>query len=148
MDPALVHHYFGTKEQVFLAAMEFPVDPSALVEQLVGDRDRIGERLARFAFALWEAPETRDRLLAMLRSAASNEEAAALLRGFAGRALVSRVAAMLDGPFPELRVEMAVSHIIGLAMARYVIRLEPIASAEPEALVGMLAPILQQHLVG
>jgi AcrR family transcriptional regulator len=148
VDSALVHHYFGSKEKVFLAAMEFPVDPSAIADQVLGDRGGIGERLARFAFSLWEVPETRDRLVAMLRSAASNEEVAAMMRGFAVPALVRRVAAQLDRPDAEMRVEMAVSQIVGLAMVRYVIRLEPIASAEPETLIALVAPALQQHLMG
>jgi AcrR family transcriptional regulator len=149
VDSALVHHYFGAKDKVFLAAMELPLDPGVIVDQVVdGDRDGVGERLARFAFSLWENPEVRERLLAMLRSAASNEEAAALLRGFVGKALVSRVAAHLDGADRETRVELAISQIVGLAMTRYVICIEPIASADPETLITLLAPALQRYLTG
>jgi AcrR family transcriptional regulator len=148
VDSALVHHYFGSKDRVFLAAMEFPIDPSAILDQVsAGDPAHVGERLARLAVTLWEVPEIRDRMVAMLRAVASNDEMAALLREFARTMLVGRIAALLPGPEAELRVELAVSQIIGLAMTRYVIRIEPVASAEPEALIGFLAPVLQRHLV-
>ncbi|WP_370127383.1 TetR family transcriptional regulator [Streptacidiphilus sp. EB103A] len=149
VDPALLHHYFGTKDRLFLAVLDFPVDPGAVVEQIVaGERAQVGERIARFVLTLWEDPAVRDRLLALLRSAAGSEEVAAMLRGFLVRELVGRIAAELDVPDPELRVELAVSQIVGLAMARYVIAAEPIASVPAEALVPMLAPTIQRYLVG
>jgi AcrR family transcriptional regulator len=52
VDPALVHHYFGSKEKVFLAAMEFPVDPAAVIERVLGDPESAGEALARFVVGL------------------------------------------------------------------------------------------------
>ncbi|TDT97600.1 TetR family transcriptional regulator [Streptomyces sp. 846.5] len=149
VDPALLHHYFGTKDRLFLAVLDFPVDPRAVVEQIVaGERAQVGERIARFVLTLWEDPAVRERLLALLRGVAGSEEVAAMLRGFLVRELVGRLAAELDVPDPELRVELAVSQIIGLAMARYVIAAEPIASVPAEALVSMLAPTIQRYLVG
>jgi AcrR family transcriptional regulator len=149
VDAALLHHYFGTKDRLFLAVLDFPVDPRTVVEQIVaGDRAQLGERIARFVLTLWEDPAVRDRLLALLRGAAGSEEVAAMLRGFLVRELVGRIAAELDVPDPELRVELAVSQIVGLAMARYVIAAEPIASVPAEALVPMLAPTIQRYLVG
>jgi hypothetical protein len=91
-------------------------------------------------------PEVRERLLAVLRSVASSPEMAALFREFAMSALVRRVAAGLPGPDAELRVEMAMAQIVGLAMARYVIGFEPVASVDSEALVGFLGPVLQGYL--
>lgn len=146
VDSALVHHYFGSKDRVFIAAMEFPIDPSAILEQIAGDPAHVGERLARLAVTLWEAPAIRERMVAMLRAVASNDEMAALLREFARTKLIARIAALLPGPDAELRVELAVSQIVGVAMTRYVIRVEPIASVEADALVGLLGPVLQMHL--
>lgn len=148
VDSALVHHYFGAKEQVFLAALDFPIDPATVLDVAAGDPSAIGERLARFVVTLWEAPEARERLLAVVRSVASNEEMAALVRGFARPRLVVPLAARIGGSDAEARVEMALAQIIGLAMARYVIRVEPMASLGGEELVALLGPALQRLLGG
>lgn len=146
VDSALVHHYFGSKDRVFMAAVQFPVDPELLLGQLTGDPADVGERVARLVVGLWEAPPVRDRMVALLRSVASNEELAALLRVFAQQMLVSRVSQVLPGRDAELRVELALSQVIGTAMARYVVGIEPLASVPPEELVRYLAPALQEHL--
>jgi AcrR family transcriptional regulator len=147
VDAALVHHYFGSKDRVFLAALEFPVDPAVVLEQVAGDPAGIGERLARIVVGLWDVPQARERLLAVLRTVASNEEMAVLLRGFARPRLIVPLAARIGGRDAEARVEMALAQIIGLAMARYVIAVEPMASLGAEELVALLAPALQR-LVG
>jgi AcrR family transcriptional regulator len=149
VDAALLHHYFGSKEQLFLAALDFPIDPAAVVELITaGDREQMGERLVRFLISIWGQPEILDRLLAVLRTAVGSEEIAALLRGFMVRELVARLAAESDLESPELRAELVLSQILGLAVARYVIRAEPIASATADELVPLLAPTFQAYLVG
>ncbi|MFC1421179.1 TetR/AcrR family transcriptional regulator [Streptacidiphilus cavernicola] len=149
VDPALLHHYFGSKDRLFLAVLDFPLDPRTVVEQIVaGDRARVGERIARFVLTLWEDRGVRERLLAVLRGAAGDEEVAAMLRGFVVGELVARIAAGLELPRPELRVELVLSQVIGLAMARYVVAVEPLASATVEELVPLLAPTLQGYLTG
>ncbi|GAA1224168.1 hypothetical protein GCM10009665_13030 [Kitasatospora nipponensis] len=147
VDAALLHHYFGTKDRLFLAALEFPVDPQVVVEQVIaGDRSAVGERVARFVLAIWEQPAVLTRLLAVIRAAATTEEVAQLMREFAVDQLVRRIAAELDVEQADLRVELMVSQIVGLAMARYVLRIEPLASAGPEDLVPLLAPTFQRYL--
>ncbi|MFF4341567.1 TetR family transcriptional regulator [Kitasatospora sp. NPDC001540] len=149
VDAALLHHYFGTKDRLFMAALEFPLDPRAVAENVfAGDPATVGERVAGFVVGLWEQPEVRERLLALVRTAATDEEVAALMRGFMVTELVGRVASQLEVAEPELRVEMAMSQIIGLAMARYVIAVEPLASAPPEAIVPLLGRALQGCLTG
>lgn len=148
VDSALVHHYFGSKDRVFLAVLEFPVDPAVVLEQVAGDPAGIGERLARLVVGLWDVPQARERLLAVVRTVASNEEMAVLLRGFARPRLIVPLAARIGGPDAEARVEMAMAQIIGLAMARYVIGVEPVASLGSEELIALLAPALQRLLVG
>lgn len=147
VNAALLHHYFGSKDQLFLAALDFPVDPQVVAPLiLAGDRAEVGERLARFVVSLWAQPEVRDRLLAVLRTVTSSEEVAALVRGFVVRELVGRVAEGLRLPDAELRVEFALAQILGLALARYVVRVEPVASAGADELVALLAPTLQLYL--
>ncbi|RAG86405.1 TetR family transcriptional regulator [Streptacidiphilus pinicola] len=149
VDAALLHHYFGSKEQLFLAALDFPIDPAAVVELIMdGEREQMGERLVRFMLTLWSQPEILDRLLAVLRTAVGSEQIAALLRDFMVRELVVRLAAELDLENPELRAELVLSQILGLAVARYVLRAEPIASATADDLVPLLAPTFQRYLVG
>ncbi|WP_035801031.1 TetR/AcrR family transcriptional regulator [Kitasatospora mediocidica] len=149
VDAALLHHYFGTKDRLFLAALEFPVDPQMVVEQVIaGDRATVGERVAGFVLGLWEQPEVLTRMLALVRVAATTEQVAQLMRGFVQEELVRRVAVELDVERPELRTELMISQIVGLAMARYVIGVEPLASATREELLPLLAPTFQRYLTG
>ncbi|AXK36664.1 TetR/AcrR family transcriptional regulator [Streptomyces armeniacus] len=150
VDPALVHHYFGSKEQVFEAAMETAFAPVlSAPEQLVADGiDTAGEQLTRFVFGLWENPATREPVLAIVRSAVNNETAARIFRQMITRHVLARVARELRLPDPDVRVQLAVAQLVGTAMLRYVIKVEPIASADPETLIGHLAPVVQHHLTG
>jgi hypothetical protein len=100
----------------------------------------------RFALALLENPAARERALAVLRAAATNEQMARLIRGFMVREVVAPIAAALD--VPELRAELAMTQIVGLIMGRYVIAVEPLASAPVDELVPLLAPTLQRYLAG
>ncbi len=149
VDPALVHHYFGSKDGLFVAAMELPVDLGTVLPQLLdGGLDGVGERLLRFYLGALELPATRTPMLAVLRSAVRNERAAALLRGFVGREVIGRLAARIDRPEPALRATLVGSQLIGLALARYVIGIEPMASADTETIVRAVSPTLQRYLTG
>ncbi|KQX45676.1 MULTISPECIES: TetR family transcriptional regulator [unclassified Streptomyces] len=147
VDPALVHHYFGTKDEVFAASIEVSFEPATVVPAIVGGpREAIGERLARFFIGVWENPASRAPLLAVVRSALTHEAAAKVLRAFVLRRLLERIAAELDVPDPKFRAELAASHMIGIAIMRYVIQVEPLASADPEDIVTQVAPTLQRYL--
>ncbi|MDQ0795726.1 TetR family transcriptional regulator [Streptomyces sp. B1I3] len=147
VDAALVHHYFGTKDEVFAAAIEVSFEPALVIPEILGGPpDGMGERLARFFIGVWENPVSRAPLLAILRSALTHEAAAAVLRGFVLRRLLERIAAELHVPDPTFRAEVAASHMIGIAVLRYVIQAEPLASADPEKIIDMVAPTLQRYL--
>jgi AcrR family transcriptional regulator len=148
VDPALVHHYFGTKEQVFVAAMELPFDPAErLPEVLAGDPARLGERLVRLFVSIWDEPDFRAPMLGLLRSAMTGDQGATMLREFVGGALLGRVAAAVGNVDP-LRVQAAAAQMVGVVLLRHVVRLEPIASASQEDLVALVAPVVQRHLLG
>ncbi|WBB67316.1 TetR family transcriptional regulator [Micromonospora sp. WMMD812] len=150
VDPALVHHYFGSKDQLFLAAMRAPVDPRELLPTvLAGDRDGLGERLVRMFLGVWDSP-AGSAGVALLRSAVSNEWTARLLREFLTTQVLRRVLDHLDVDPAELplRGSLVASQLIGLAMMRHVIRLEPVASAAPETLVATVGPTVQRYLTG
>jgi AcrR family transcriptional regulator len=150
VDSALVHHYFGTKEQVFTAAVEGAFAPAVGLPDLLlsKDREEWGRQLVGYFFQIWEDAVTRDPLLAILRSAVNNETAATIFRGLVGRNMVQRVAGGLDGPDAALRVELAMAQLIGMALLRYVIKVEPMASLPHEELTRRLAPVVQGHLTG
>ncbi|QFG23753.1 TetR family transcriptional regulator [Actinomadura sp. WMMB 499] len=145
VDPALVHHFFGNKEGVFIEAMRFPVDPSVLLPRILdAPAERRGEAMARVFLSIWEDPERRAPLLAMLRSAMTNERAAALLREFLSSALFARAGEATD--VPRLRLQAAAGQMVGMMILRYVVRVEPLASASEDEMVELVAPVLQRYL--
>ncbi|MEU2288870.1 TetR family transcriptional regulator [Streptomyces sp. NPDC013178] len=148
VDPALVHHYFGTKEQVFEAAVSLALAPALEAPRALeeGPLDGVGERLTRFVFGVWENPATRVPLLAIVRSAVNNDTAAAVFRRIIATQVLGRIAVRLDLPDAELRAELAAAQLVGTAMLRYVIKAEPLASADPEQIIARLAPVVQGHL--
>jgi AcrR family transcriptional regulator len=151
VDPALVHHYFGSKDRLFAAAVELPLAPSAVVpELLAGDVGGLGERLVRRFLDVWSAdPAGRGgAMTGLMRSAVSHEDAARMVREFITREVLERLAQALDLPQPRLRAALAGSMLVGLAMTRFVIRVEPIASVDPQTLVACYAPLLQRVLTG
>ncbi|MEU3148247.1 MULTISPECIES: TetR/AcrR family transcriptional regulator [unclassified Streptomyces] len=150
VDSALVHHYFGTKEQVFEAAVEVAFAPALEGRQAVLDAplEEVGERMTRMILGLWENPVTRAPLLAIIRSAVNNETAAGVFRRLVAGQLLRRIAGQLDLPDAELRAELAAAQLVGIAMIRYVMKVEPLASADPEQIIGRVAPVVQGHLTG
>jgi AcrR family transcriptional regulator len=150
VDPALVHHYFGTKDALFLAAVEAPADPQDLLpEVLAGGPDALGERLVRMFLEVWDGP-AQPAGLALVRSAVGNEWTARLLREFLVARVLRGIVSTLDAPPAEreARGALVASQLVGLVMARYVLRIEPLASASAESLVDALAPTLQRYLTG
>jgi hypothetical protein len=115
---------------------------------LAGDRDSIGERIAKLLVDVLEQPALHQRLTGVVRAAASEPEVARMVREFLTRELFAPAAQMLgtdDGP---LRANLVGSQIVGLVMARYVIAIEPLASTPPTIVAATIAPTLQRYLVG
>ncbi|MBP2324084.1 AcrR family transcriptional regulator [Kibdelosporangium banguiense] len=147
VNPALVHHFFGTKEQVFVAALQLPIDPAFLVPALLdGPKSQFGERFVRLFLTVWGNADTRAPFLAMMRSVTTNEQAARMLRQFLERHVLARIAAELD--VPQVRLAAAAAHMVGLAMFRYVIGIEPLAKAGDDEIVAMVGPVIQTYIDG
>ncbi|GAA2407584.1 TetR/AcrR family transcriptional regulator [Nonomuraea africana] len=145
VDPALVHHYFDTKEGLFVAAMQLPIDPAQVVPLVLeGPREEVGERLVRFILTVTSDAQAREPVLALLRSAMTNEQVVGMIREFITNALLYKVADGLG--VSHLRMEAAFAQLIGVVLARYVLALEPLASADLEDLVELLAPTVQRYL--
>jgi AcrR family transcriptional regulator len=149
VDPALVVHFFGSKQKLFLSVMELPFDPAVeLPRLLAGPRSQAGLRLARFAVGVMDDPGSRSVLTGILRSASSEPEAARLTRELVASRIVAAFSESLAVDRPELRANLVASQIVGLVMARHVIQVEPLASLDSEALVEAIAPNLQRYLTG
>jgi AcrR family transcriptional regulator len=148
VDVALVSYHFGSKDGLFAAAMALDVNPARLVEELTRDGiDGLGERLVRRLLTLLDG-DRGTPFVGLVRSAATNDQAAALLREFVQREVLGRLAAAIDAPEPELRAALCGSQMVGVVMARYVVGVEPIATADRETLVAALGPTLQRYLTG
>jgi AcrR family transcriptional regulator len=148
VDPALVHHYFGTKNDLFIAALALPVDPREVIGSAVaGGLDGAAERLLRAFLSVWDDPELQLQMLAVARGMLDPEGQKLLSDGFLP-AVIAPVAASLGVDDPARRMPIVASQMVGLILVRYVLRVEPVASMTPDELVRIYAPTLQRYLTG
>lgn len=149
VDAALVHHYFGAKEDLFLAALQIPVDPRQVVPAVFDDGlEGAGERLLRLFLSVWDDPDVRRPLLAVVRTSLGQDGPAELLQGGLMATIFTPLREKLPGPDADRRAQLAASQLVGLIVARYVLRFEPLASLSTEELVGWVAPTLQRYFTG
>ncbi len=148
VDAALVHHYFGTKDDLFVASLALPVDPRALLESVAeGDLATAGERLVRAFVAVWEDPTVRSPLLVLLRGAFDGPERRLLGEGVVPRVILPLgVALGLDEP--ERRMSLVASQVLGLVVTRYVLELPHVVAMDADELVATYAPTVQRYLTG
>jgi AcrR family transcriptional regulator len=148
VDAALVHHYFGSKDDLFLAAMELPVDPRQVLGPAVaGGADGAGERLLRAFLSMWDDPEISPSLIGIVRSALQPGGETLITQGFVPVVLLP-VGAALQIDRPEVRMPLVISQAAGLILTRYLVRLEPIASMPTDQVVATYAPVIQHYLTG
>src|SRR5260370_4887368 len=146
VDPALVMHYFDSKDGVFRAAVKFPVDPAEFIPRLLAPGlDGLGDRLVRFFVETWDSP-AGSPFLGLIRSVVGNEDAAAQLREFVTREVLGRLARALELDQPQLRAALVASQLVGLAIIRFVVKGEPLASASTDELVAWVGPTVQRYL--
>lgn len=149
VDSALVHHYFGTKADLFAEAIGAPMRPDVDIPALLaGPRDQLGADIVRYVLEAWEKPEVRKRGVVLLRHALGNRLTTPLVAGFLSRELLGRIAAHLDAPNPELRASLAGSQVAGLLIARHVLKLPAVAAASVDELVALVGPNVQRYLTG
>ncbi|HET6212219.1 MAG TPA: TetR family transcriptional regulator [Micromonosporaceae bacterium] len=150
VDPALVHHYFGTKEQLFLEIVQVPIDPREFLPGiLAGSKDEVGVRLVRTFLGVWDSP-AGTAAAAVLRSAMSNDWTVRLLREFLTTQILRRVVNQMDLDPVEAphRAALVATQMAGLAMMRYIVKIEPLASAPAEWVVAAVAPTIQRYFAG
>jgi AcrR family transcriptional regulator len=149
VDPALVHHYFGAKDDLFLAALDIPVDPRRLVPTVFEDGvSQAGERLLRLFLSVWDDPQTRLPLIALVRTSLVQEAPETLLQQGILRLILDPIRAALPVEEADRRVQLVISQMSGLVLTRYLLALEPLASMPSEDVVAWVAPNIQRYLDG
>ncbi|MGH3350774.1 MAG: TetR family transcriptional regulator [Nocardioides sp.] len=148
VDSSLVHHYFGTKEDLFVAALELRVDPREVLPIVAeGGVDGAGERLVRLFLSVWDDEESRTPLVAVARGVLDPGGQRLINDGFS-RMVLQPLGTALGIDRPEERMALVASQMFGMVLMRYLARIEPLASASPEWLVDVYAPVIQGYLSG
>jgi AcrR family transcriptional regulator len=149
VDPALVRRFFGDKEQLFTAVASALIDPERAVTAAAGGPpEAAGERLLRYFLSLLGDVSRPGPLLGVIRSAVTSEHAAGLLRRLLAEQVLREIAVSFPSGRPEFGAALAASQLVGLAVARYAVRLPPLTAADTEELVSAIAPVLQYYLTG
>ena len=149
VDASLVHHYFGTKADLFGETVGVPMRPDIAVPEILdGPREVVGERIVRYLLETWEQPDVRRRGVVLLRTAIGNRLTTPLLAGFLSRELLTRIAERLDGGDADLRASLAATQIAGMLILRYVVELPALAEASVDDLVAHIGPTVQRYLYG
>ncbi len=147
VDAALVHHYFDSKDSLFIEAMSLPIDPRKVAAGILdGPREELGRRIVTIFLGVWESDEGQQRMKAMLRSVVTSDEVARLMREGITKMILEPVSQVLGLPDAKLRVTLIATQLIGLALVRYVVELEPVASTDVATLVDRITPAIEQYL--
>ncbi|MEV0671688.1 TetR family transcriptional regulator [Mycobacterium sp. NPDC050441] len=149
VDAALVHHYFGTKTELFAAAIHIAIDPMTVISQLQEvPIEQIGHALPSIVLPLWDS-EIGKGFIATLRSVLAGNDVS-LVRSFLQEIIVGEIGPRVDNPpgSARVRIQFVASQLVGVAMARYILELEPFASLPVNQIVETIAPTLQRYLTG
>ncbi len=149
VDSALVHHYFGTKEKLFAAAVRIPIDPMDIIGPLREvPVEELGYKLPSMLLPLWDS-EMGAGIIATLRSILAGSEVN-LFRSFIQEVIAVEVGTRVDNPpgSGTIRIQFVASQLVGVVMARYILQLEPFASLPAEQIARTIAPNLQRYLTG
>lgn len=147
VDPALVRYWFDDKPSLFAASlMDAQINPARLAERVAaGPLETIGTRLLETVLGVWEFPDAQEKMQLLLQSVAAGFDLPTSIREYLMTEVFSRVRPVVPGPDAGLRVNLAMSHVVGLLLARYVVRLEPLASAPVAEVVATAGPVIQRY---
>jgi AcrR family transcriptional regulator len=149
VDSALVHHYFGTKEKLFAAAVHIPIDPMDVIGPLRQvPLEELGHAIPSMLLPLWDS-EIGAGFIATLRSVMAGSEVN-LFRSFIQDVIAVEVGSRVDSPPGTgiIRVQFVASQLVGVLMARYILDLEPFKSLPATQIIETIAPNLQRYLTG
>ena len=150
VDPAMVHHFFKGKDELFASSVELPADPAVFLADVeTSSPSRRAEAIVRAVLLLWEGP-AHHGLIAFVRGTLGSTAKTALMREMVNRTILTRLMVGLPGPAQEVRMRgnLVATQVVGLMLVRYIVRLEPIASATQEDVIRMVAPNIQRYLTG
>jgi AcrR family transcriptional regulator len=149
VDPRLITHFFGSKQQLFASVVELPFDPDAVFPMLLGGGgDDVGRRLAEFILGILDSPQSRNVVTGIIRAAASEQAAADQLRERVIKRVLMPLAESLGVDHPELRAALLGSQVVGLTFARHVVGVEPLPTADRADLVSFLGRVFDVYLRG
>lgn len=149
VDPALIHHYFESKAELFAeAVINLPVaDPSALVARILdGPTAQIGERAVATVLDAWEIPNARERFIAMMRAAVSEPGAQRPLSEYLAKEVFTKVAEGLGHSDAKQRGQLAVTVVLGFALGREVLQLPALTKMSKAQLANTLGRSMQTYL--
>lgn len=150
VDPAMVHHFFKGKDELFALSVALPADPAQVLEGVDQyDPQHRAEAIVRAVLRLWESP-AQHSLVAFIRGTIGSKAKTLLLREVVTRTIISRIMAGVPGAPADvsMRGNLVATQMVGVMLVRYVVKLEPLASADPEDVVRLIAPNVQQYLTG
>jgi AcrR family transcriptional regulator len=148
VNQALVRHFFGSKQQLFVAALRFPAEPLNEVKAILAEAPRaeLGRRLVLVFVRAWRDPETGPQLQAVFRAAATDEEGAGMARRMAEDMIIPTVSKMLR--IPPVQAAAALSQLLGFAFVSRIMGAQPLAGLDESSVVALLAPAVQRYLDG
>ncbi|MDI2036998.1 TetR/AcrR family transcriptional regulator [Paenarthrobacter nitroguajacolicus] len=150
VDPGMVHHFFKGKDELFAASVALPADPAAVLADVENVDPAVrAEAIVRAVLELWEGP-AQHALVAFARGTIGSKAKTALMREMVNRAVLPRITPGLPGSAEEVRLRgsLVATQVVGLMLGRYVIRLQPLASAPRDDVVRLVAPTIQRYLTG
>jgi AcrR family transcriptional regulator len=149
VDPSLMYHYFGSKDDVLLASLDVPFDPREVIPALTREGvEGLGSRIAARFLAIWDDPTNQSRLVTVVRASMSSTAAQDLLTNGLARMILGPIREVVAPSEAAIRTSYVASQLLGLAVTRYVLRLEPLASAPSEVVMAAIGPTLQRYLDG
>jgi AcrR family transcriptional regulator len=148
VDAALVHHYFESKDELFVESMALPIDPREVAAHAVsgGPREELGRRIVTTFLGVWESPDGQQRMKAILRSVVSSDDVARMMREGITQLIIDPVSEFLGVPDAKLRVSLVATQLVGVAMTRYLVELDAVATAPVAELIDRIAPVIQHYL--
>jgi AcrR family transcriptional regulator len=148
VDPRLITHFFGSKQELFVAVVELPFDPEPTFDALLsGGYAGVGARLAEFVLGMLDRPETRSTILGVIRAAASEDAAAEQIRQLLATRLLGPLARRVGADQPDLRAALVASQVVGLTFARHVVGFPALVEADRAALAGLLSKVFDVYLL-
>jgi AcrR family transcriptional regulator len=146
VDPALVHHYFGSKQDLFVASLSLPIDPRAILALIAAEgADGAGERLIRGFLSVWDDPSLQPSMIGFARGLIDPSASVLVKEGFLG-VVILPLGEALGIDEPQRRMTLVASQMVGIVLLRYLVGIEPLASMPHDDVVAVYAPTLQRYL--